>query len=79
MKNLEKVGLDSAKDYILQNIEDFLKIFEALDMSFKLVNKALNNYWRKFAGNGPVLSIDDDDNDADDDDDNDADDEDDDL
>ena len=47
MKNLERVGIDKAKDYILQNIEQFHEIFEALDMSFKLVNKSLNNYGRK--------------------------------
>ena len=76
MKNLEKDGIDNAKDYILQNIEEFHKIFEALDMSFKLINKTLNNYGRKYDNNDPVLAndTDGDDNDADD-----ADDEDDDL
>ena len=47
MKNLEKIGIDSAKDYILQNIEEFLKIFEALDMSLKLVTKSFNKYVQK--------------------------------
>ena len=47
MKNLERIGIDSAKDYILQNIEEFLKIFEALDMSLKLVTKSFNKYVQK--------------------------------
>ena len=47
MKNLERVGIDNAKDYISQNIDEFLKIFEALDMSLKLVTKSFNKYVQK--------------------------------
>ena len=47
MKNLERVGIDNAKDYILQNIEEFHNIFDAINMSFKLINKSLNNYGQK--------------------------------
>ena len=44
MKTLETIGLDEAKDYIEENIQDFLEIFDVLDMSLKLVTKAFNKY-----------------------------------
>ena len=47
MKTLETIGLDEAKDYIEENIQEFLEIFEILDMSLKLVTKAFNKYGQK--------------------------------
>ena len=47
MKTLETIGLDKAKDYIEENIQEFLEIFEILDMSLKLVTKAFNRYGQK--------------------------------
>ena len=47
MSTLKTIGLDEAKDYIEENIQDFLEIFEILDMSLKLVTKAFNKYGQK--------------------------------
>ena len=47
MSTLKTIGLDEAKDYIEDNIQDFLEIFEILDMSLKLVTKAFNKYGQK--------------------------------
>ena len=47
MKTLETIGLDEAKYYIEENIQEFLEIFEILDMSLKLVTKAFNKYGQK--------------------------------
>ena len=47
MSTLKTIGLDEAKDYIEQNIQEFLEIFEILDMSLKLVTKAFNKYGQK--------------------------------
>ena len=47
MRTLETIGLDEAKDYIEKNIQEFLEIFEILDMSLKLVTKAFNKYGQK--------------------------------
>ena len=47
MSTLKTIGLDEAKDYIEENIQDFLEIFEVLDMSLKMVAKAFNKYGQK--------------------------------
>ena len=47
MSTLKTIGLDEAKDYIEENIQDFLEIFEVLDISLKMVAKAFNKYGQK--------------------------------
>ena len=47
MSTLKTIGLDEAKDYIEESIQDFLEIFEIMDMSLKLVTKAFNKYGQK--------------------------------
>ena len=47
MSTLKTIGLDEAKDYIEGNIQEFLEIFEIMDMSLKMVTKAFNKYGQK--------------------------------